>query len=250
LAQERQKVQSDIAIAQRGNTITDVGRGALQGVDDLKRQIEEVKRLRDEAVSRPGNFDLAQQADDAGQKLRLAGLDLRNSLQESARQAELTVRSITRSIEDGITTLAAARGSGEGVNKYIQPQQANERQVEANRVLYAQANRLAQQLGVVATFNGSLVERNRQMVEFIQAARAEIRGEEDINTQQEALIQAQNDLRLVTEALVSTNTRLAEAIGPLATEINNLVNKDWSVNVNVNRSGGVTTSGPRYNPTF
>lgn len=251
LAQQRQQVQTDIAIAQRGNTITDTGRNAIRQAEELKRQIEDAQRLRDEAISRPGNLDLAKQADDAGQTLLQAGLTLRNSLEDAAKNAALTVQSITRSIEDAKTALAAARGGTEGVNKYIQPQQAIQRQQEANGQLFATANKLAEQLGVVATFSGTLAERNQQMVEFIQSARNELRSQQDIGTQEGQLIQAQADLKAVNESLVSVNSRIAEAIGPLATQMANLVNKDWSVNVTVDRNGGVNSGGSlKYNPTF
>jgi len=205
--------------------LTGTGIGALQAV----KALEDAKRAEQEAQAAlgadPGNSSLFNASQQAAANVQLAAAKTKADLEDAFRSAQDAVRSISRSIEDSVTALNAARGSAEGINKFINPQQARERQQAANVTLLREASDLAKQLGVTATFRGGLTQRNSQLNEFITAARQELRAPEDIARSNLDLARAQNDLATVNESLVNVTTQLAEATA-------NLASKDWNVYVN------------------
>jgi len=224
-ANQLKSIQEEIAIQQQRGSLTGTGIGALQSV----KALEDAKRAEQDAQAalraNPGSTDLFNASQAAAANVELAAAKTKADLQEAFKTAQDAVRSISRGIEDAVTGLNAARGSAEGINRFIGPQSAFDRQEAANANLFREASQLANQLDVTATFTGGLTERNSQLTEFINAARQELRGTEDIRINTENLAKANNDLAVVNDALVNINTQLAEATA-------NLASKDWNVYVN------------------
>lgn len=225
LANKLGAIQEDLAIQQQRGSLTGTGIGALQALKSL----EDAKRAEQDAQAalrvNPGTPSLLEASQVASANVELAAAKTKADLQEAFKSAQDAVRSIGRGIEDAVTALNSARGSADGINKFIDPQQAADRQAAANQNLFGEAVRLAQQLGVNATFSGGLTDRNSQLSQFISAARQELRGVEDIRVNYDNLAKANNDLAVVNNALVSVTTQLADATA-------NLASKDWNVYVN------------------
>lgn len=225
LANKLGSIQDDLAIQQQRGSLTGTGIGALQALKSL----EDAKRAEQDAQAAlrvsPGTSNLLEASQTASANVEVAAAKTKADLEEAFKSAQEAVRSISRGIEDAVTALNVARGSAEGINKFIDPQQAVDRQAAANQNLFGEAVRLAQQLGVNATFSGGLTDRNSQLAEFISAARQELRGTEDIRINYDNLAKANNDLAVVNNALVSVTTQLADATA-------NLASKDWNVYVN------------------
>lgn len=229
-------IQEETLIQQQRGSLTGTGIGALQAVkalEDAKRAEQEAQaalRAGQEAFaagqgSEQDRNKLQSAALVASEQVKLAAAQTKADLEDAFRTAEDAVRNISRSIEDSVTALNAARGSAEGINKFIGAQDAQNRQQAANAILFKQASDLAKQLGVTATFSGGLTDRNSQLTEFINAARQELRGTEDLSVNYRDLAKANNDLVVVNDALLNINTQLAEATA-------NLASKDWNVYVN------------------
>lgn len=223
-------IQESIAIEQQRGSLTSTGVGALQSI----KAFEDAKRAEKnaQAALRAGQAEDASKRKEllnasrlASEQVRLASAQAKADLEDAFKSAQESVKSISRSIEDSVTALNAARGSAEGINKFIGAQDAQNRQQEANAILFKHASDLAKQLGVTATFSGSIVDRNSQLTEFINAARQELRGTEDLSVNYRDLAKANNDLVVVNDALLNINTQLAEATA-------NLASKDWNVYVN------------------
>lgn len=225
-ANQLKSIQEEIAIQQQRGSLTGTGIGALQAV----KQLEDAKRAEQDAQAalraNPGSTDLLNASNVAAANVQLAAAKTKADLQDAFKSAKDAVRSISRGIEDAVTALNAARGGAEGINRYINPQQARDRQAAANVNLFREASQLAKQLGVTATFRGGVTERNSQLTDFISAARQELRGTEDLRINYDNLAKANNDLAVVNDALLNINTQLAEATASLAS-------KDWNVYVNV-----------------
>lgn len=232
-ANQLKSIEEETAIQRERGRLTSTGIGALQSLKGLR----DAQRAEQEAQAKlrtdPYNTGLSDAANQAAEAVKLAAAKTKADLQEAFKAAEESVRSISRSIEDAITALNAARGGAEGVNKYIEPQQRQDRQQAANTALFSEAVRLAKQLGVDATFRGNLTERNSQITEFINAARQELRGTEDINVSYDNLAKATNDLNDINKGLIKVNDALATAT-------KNLAEKDWNVYVNVPGAGQYT----------
>lgn len=224
-ANQLKSIQEEIAIQQQRGSLTGTGIGALQAV----KQLEDAKRAEQDAQAalraNPGSTDLLNASNVAAANVELAAAKTKADLQDAFKTAQDAVRSISRGIEDAVTALNAARGGAEGINRYINPQQARDRQAAANVNLFREASQLAEQLGVTATFRGSVTERNSQLTDFISAARQELRGTADLRINYDNLAKANNDLAVVNDALLNINTQLAEATASLAS-------KDWNVYVN------------------
>lgn len=217
--QERFRAQAGLA------GLGDAGKnalGLLMGVE-IARQQERIAQA--ELRAAPGNRDLYDQAQLAAAEVKTAAIVAYEKLTDAFRASKESVRNIQRSIEDTVTALNAAKGGADGVNKFITEGQRNERQLEANAALFKEARAIARQLGVDATFSGSLAERNAQMADFISAGRNELRAPEDLQLQYADLAKANNDLTVVNAALVDITKQLSEATL-------NLANKDWNVYVN------------------
>ena len=245
-ANQLRSIQEEIAIQQQRGSLTGTGIGALQAL----RALEDAKRAEQNAQANlrtsPGDTSLLNAAQLASENVALAAAKTKADLEDAYIAAERSVQSISRSIEDAVTALDAARGGAAGVNRYIAPQQARDRQVEANTRLFATANELANALGVVASFSGSLTQRNSQLEDFIRSARQELRASQDINQLNDDLTRSQNDLATVNGALFKVNEQLYNATSNLASSTEALANKDWNVYVSVpggSATGDVTRPG-------
>jgi tape measure domain-containing protein len=237
-------IQEATAIEQQRGSLTGTGIGALQAV----KALEDARRAeRDaQAALRAGQNEDADKRQSlldasrvASENVKLAAAKTKADLEDAYKSAQDSVKSISRSIEDAVTALSAARGGTEGVNKFINPQDARNRQEAANAQLLADATKVARELGVVASFSGSLTERNAQIAEFINAGRQELRGGQDLMTLQDDFVKATADLATANDALFKVNSALVEATQALAT-------KDWNVYVSVpggNASGDVVREG-------
>jgi tape measure domain-containing protein len=237
-------IQEATAIEQQRGSLTGTGIGALQAV----KALEDARRAeRDaQAALRAGQNEDADKRQSlldasrvASENVRLAAAKTKADLEDAYKSAQDSVKSISRSIEDAVTALSAARGGTEGVNKFINPQDARNRQEAANAQLLRDANRVANELGVVASFSGSLTERNAQIAEFINAGRQELRGGQDLASLQDEFVKATGDLATANDALFKVNSALVEATQALA-------DKDWNVYVSVpggSASGDVVREG-------
>ena len=237
-------IQEATAIERQRGSLTGTGIGALQAV----KALEDARRAeRDaQAALRAGQNEDADKRQSlldasrvASENVKLAAAKTKADLQDAYKSAQDSVKSISRSIEDAVTALSAARGGAEGVNKFINPQDARNRQEAANAQLLRDANRVANELGVVASFSGSLTERNAQIAEFINAGRQELRGGQDLASLQDDFVKATADLATANDALFKVNSALVEATQALA-------DKDWNVYVSVpggSASGDVVREG-------
>lgn len=224
-ANELQSIQDQILIQQQRGSLTGTGIGALESLRGFRDAQRAEQNAQAALSANPESTQLFNASQQAAANVQLAAAKTKADLEDAFRSAQDAVRSISRSIEDSVTALNAARGSAEGINKFIDPEQARGRQAAANVNLLREATDLAKQLGVTATFRGGLTQRNSQLNEFITAARQELRAPEDIARSNLDLARAQNDLATVNESLVNVTTQLAEATA-------NLASKDWNVYVN------------------
>lgn len=234
-------IQEQTSIEASRPSLSGTGIGALQSIAQFNAAKRAEQNAQAQLRTKPGDPDLLNAAAEASAKVKLAAAKTRSDLKEAYQAAEDSVRNISRSIQDATTALNAAQGSDQGVNKYISAQERYDRQTAANARLFSEAQNAARALGVTATFAGTLTERNSQLTEFIQSAKAELRAPEDIARSQVDLYKSTNDLVVIQQKLLEMSSSLSKNIADLA-------NKDWTVNVSVNKGGAV--AGPKYNPTF
>lgn len=231
-ANQLRSIQDEIAIQQRRGGLTSLGIGALGSV----RSFEDAKGAEQEAQAalraEPGNNSLLNASRLAAENVRLAAAKTKADLVDAFKSAQDAVKSISRSIEDGVTSLSELRNtSGQGLNRFLSPQQVQFRQ-EAIRDQNAPiAEQLARQLGIQFQVSGTLEQRNAAVLDFIKSARQELRLGEDIGNSQAELYRATNDLAVINDAMLKVNSSLAEATS-------NLAQKDWTVNVAVNANTG------------
>ena len=239
-------IQEDIAIQQQRPGLTVTGVGALQSIKALEDAIRAEQNAQAALRASPGDTALFNAAQLASQQVKLASEKTKADLLDAYEAAQRSVQSISRSIEDAVTALDGARGGAGGINRFIDPQQARTRQEAANTQLFATANQLANALGVVATFSGSLTQRNSQLEDFIRSARQELRAPQDINQLNDDLTRSQNDLVKINDGLLKVNEQLYNATSNLASSTEALANKDWNVYVSVpggSATGDVTRPG-------
>lgn len=255
--QELQNIES----AKRGAELAAVQRKAAEGrAIDLEREAQ-ILRERQAALEAPNSgatrqeinaaVDAALQARNsaqeaknqyvlAGDALKAAGAEIvraavtaKGNLQDAFKTAKDAVRNITRGIEDSVTALSELQNpTGSGLNKFLGPNTVASRQQAVADRLRPEADALANQLGIRLSFSGTREDVNKQTLEFIKAARQELRMSEDINRATAVdLPQATADLATVNDSLVKVNSVLADAT-------KNLAQKDWAVNVSVNANTG------------
>lgn len=251
----------NIEAAKRGAELAAVQRKAAEGrAIDLEREAQ-ILRERQAALESPNSgatrqeinaaVDAALQARNsaqeaknqyvlAGDALKAAGAEIvraaetaKGNLQDAFKTAKDAVRNITRGIEDSVTALSELQNpTGSGLNKFLGPNTVASRQQAVADRLRPEADALANQLGIRLSFSGTREDVNKQTLEFIKAARQELRMSEDINRATAVdLPQATADLATVNDSLVKVNSQLADAT-------NNLAQKDWAVNVSVNANTG------------
>ena len=230
-ANQLRSIQEEIAIQQQRGDLTGTGIGALNAV----KQFEDAKRAEQDAQAalraNPGSSDLLNASKVASENVKLAAAKTKADLQDAFKSAQDAVQSISRGIEDSVTALRELQNSSGGLNQFLSPQQQVNRQQAVADQLRPEANALANQLGIRLQVSGTTQERNQQTLDFIKAARQELRLGQDIDRAQVDLGKATNDLAVVNDSLVTVNTQLTEATTALA-------QKDWQVNVAVNANTG------------
>lgn len=248
-ANQIKSIQEQTAIEAARPGLTGIGVGALQAVAALREARRQEQNAQASLRVTPGDLGLRQQAEQAAANVKLAAAKTKSDLLDAYKAAQDAVRNISRGIEDAVTALQAARGGSDGVNALISPQQRLNRQKEARAQLGATANELASQLGVNITRlqPGSLAQENRQLADFIQAARSELRGTQDIGLAQGDLNKAFADLSTVQRSLLEVNSGLIQSNTNVADQLSALAAKDWAVSVNVDSSGRVQTFGDVLN---
>lgn len=231
-ANQLKSIQEEIYIQQQRGSLTGTGIGALQAV----KQLEDAKRAEQDAQAalraNPGSTDLLNASKVAAANVELAAAKTKADLQDAFKSAQDAVKSISRGIEDSVTALRELQNTGDsGLNRFLSPQQVANRQAAVSQQLRPEADALANQLGIRLQVSGTREQINQQTLDFIKAARQELRLGQDIGTAQVDLGRATNDLAVVSDALVKVNSALADAT-------NSLAQKDWAVNVSVNASTG------------
>ena len=230
-ANQLKSIQEEIAIQQQRGSLTGTGIGALQAV----KQLEDAKRAEQDAQAAlradPGSSDLLNASKLASENVKLAAAKTKADLQDAFKSAQDAVQSISRGIEDSVTALRELQNSSGGLNQFLSPQQQVNRQQAIADQLRPEAQALANQLGIRLQVSGTTQQRNQQTLDFINAARQELRLGQDIDRAQVDLGKATNDLAVVNDSLVTVNTQLTEATSALA-------QKDWQVNVAVNANTG------------
>ena len=231
-ANQLKSIQDEIYIQQQRGSLTGTGIGALQAV----KQLEDAKRAEQDAQAalraNPGSTDLLNASKLAAANVELAAAKTKADLQDAFKSAQDAVKSISRGIQDSVTALRELQNTGgSGLNRFLSPQQVADRQASVGRQLRPEADALANQLGIRFQASGTREQINQQTLDFIKAARQELRLGQDIGAAQADLGRATNDLAVVSDALVKVNSQLADATSALA-------QKDWAVNVSVNANTG------------
>lgn len=226
-------IQDQTFIASQRQNLSGTGAGVLSALAGLEAAKRAEQNAQAQARVNPYDDNLKSAALEAAEATKQAAAQTKADLLSAYEAAKNSVRTISRSLEDARTALLAAQGGEGGINKYLSPEAAERRQVDANARLFKEASAIARQLGEVATFSGSLTERNAAMADFINNGRQELRAPEDIANIERDLLRANNDLMLATTALHQTNTDLANALPGVIDALNLLTSKDWNVNVAV-----------------
>ena len=236
-------LQDQISIANQRATgnLTGAGVGALQtaaGLEAAKRREQDAQaQLR----VRPTDQSLQNAAKEAAKQTQLAAASARADLIEASKAAELSVRNSAQSLQDAVLAQQQLVGTNQGLTNILGGQAAVNRQQQVNAQLQqdvrATKAEYIRSLGPNADpavanavnrreFSGTTADQNRQMIQFIEAARQEMRGAQGIDDIQQQLVKAQNDL-------VTINGKLYEVNQQLAQSVQNLSEKNWTVNVNV-----------------
>lgn len=241
IALSRQAVEDRIRNAQKGRGLSGLGRGALDDISAFRQQAAAVNLLSQRSQGDPNNTALAEQAKDARRNLTAAGEDLRNKMFDAFRTAQDAVRNISRSFENAQLSLAELQNTrGQGVNKYLNPQQVTQRQELLNPILQARAtdaiNKFQNRTGIqvpTQVVTGTLEQRNAQFIDIARQFNNETQALEDLTTAQIDLATATRDLNTVIGGLRDIGAPLTDAINANSTAVNALALKNWEVNVNV-----------------
>lgn len=218
-------------LRERQASLEDPNSGATR--QEINAAIDAALQARNSAEEAKNQYVLAGDAlKAAGAQVVLAAETAKGNLQDAFRSAQDAVKGISRDIEDSVTALRELQNTGDsGLNRFLSPQQVANRQAAVSQQLRPEADALANQLGIRLQVSGTREQINQQTLDFIKAARQELRLGQDIGTAQVDLGRATNDLAVVSDALVKVNSALADAT-------NSLAQKDWAVNVSVNASTG------------
>ena len=243
-ANQLKSIEEDIAI-ERERRRRNLGAAGVDALRQLKT-VEDAKRNEQNAQAAlrtdPFNTGLQNAAREASKNVELSAEKARNALIDGAKAAQETVRSITRALEDGVTSLSRLRNtSSAGLNKFLSAEDVQARQESTARLLAPVVEDISRQLGTQFTFRGNREEINSQMIELIESFRAEQRLMEDIGTNRKDLEIANNDLAEV-------NRSLATVTGDLVNATTELANKDWSIYINV--PGGTYTADSRLQGVY
>lgn len=253
-------IQDQIAIQGQRSAVSDVGIGALQAVAQFRAAIRNEQNAQAALREEPGNPSLVRASVEAAENTKLAAAKTKQDLLDAYKAAQDSVRSISRSIQDATLQLLRAQGGNSGINRYLSGQALYNNQKAAFQQLLPQFLAARQQAAQTAAnqgnfyaanqlanlnFTGSYAQVNQQMADFIDTQRSQWRLMQDLTTSNYDLLKAQNSLAVVVKALTDTN--LGETLPSLATSINNLVDKDWSIQISVAADGTSTTYGDAIN---
>lgn len=212
----------------------------INGVKEAQYAVAEAKKA---LAANPGSDELKNNLKSASLDLQSAMLDGSKSMSDAFREGKKTADQLKESGRDLRDALFGDRGGKDGVNKYISGDQADARQKDANSYLFGRAKDIANQLGVVASFSGSLVDRNEQMADFIRAGQGELNQFRDIGQNGLDLESINRDLAFAVNNLQSEINMTSPALDGVAEQLYNLVQKDWSVRVAVNGNGNYSIAG-------
>lgn len=233
--------QINIANERSKGRLTSAGIGALETVAGFNAAKRAEQDIQAQLRARPADQGLQYAAKEAAKQTELAAAKARADLIEASKAAELSVRNIAQSLQDAVLAQQQLTGTNQGLTGILGGQAAVNRQKEVNAQLQADVRATKEEyirgLGPNADpavvnainrkeFGGTLADQNRQMIQFIEAARQELRGAQGINDLQQQLVRAQNDL-------VTINGKLYEINKELSGSLQNLAEKNWTVNVNV-----------------
>ena len=233
--------QINIANERSKGRLTSAGIGALETVAGFKAAKRAEQDIQAQLRARPGDQGLQYAAKEAAKQTELAAAKARADLIEAAKAAELSVRNIAQSLQDAVLAQQQLVGTNQGLTNILGGQAAVNRQKEVNAQLQQDVRgtkaEYIRSLGPNADpavvnavnrkeFSGTLGDQNRQMIQFIEAARQEMRGAQGIGDLQDQLVKAQNDL-------VTINGKLYEINKELSSSMKTLSEKNWTVNVNV-----------------
>lgn len=253
-------IQDQIAIQGQRGGLSDIGVGALQAVAQLRSAIRREQDAQAALRADPGNEQLLNASREAAENTRLAAAKAKADLIDAFKAAQDAVRSISRGIEDSSSQLLRLRGGNNGLNQFLRGQAlANNQQLAFQQILpqFQRARELAARdaerngnpyaARQFRSFNisGDTAGVNQRMLDFIDAQRGQDRLMEDLAISNRDLVKANTSLAVVVQALNSSN--LGETLPTLATSINALAQKDWSVQISVASDGTSTAYGDVLN---
>lgn len=259
-ANKLKDVQDQISIESQRGGLDANAIGALQAVAQLRAAIRAEQDAQAKLRSDPSKDELINASQEAAENTRLAAAKAKQDLLDAFKAAQESVRSISRGIEDSTSQLLRLRGGTGGLNQFLRGQAlANNQQLAFQQILpqFQRARELAARdaerngnpyaARQFRSFNisGDTAAVNQRMLDFIDAQRGQDRLMEDLATSNRDLVKANTSLAVVVQALNSSN--LGETLPTLATSINALAQKDWSVQISVASDGTSTAYGDVLN---
>jgi hypothetical protein len=234
---------------QRGN-LTGTGNAALQAMQSYRDAIR-ARDLAVEAYNRdPNSAGLLENARQAGDAVQLAAAKARTDLVEAFRAARQEAQDAAFSLNSAYTNLLQLRGGTGGVNKFLDAASRNQREIAANAQLTPLFLKAQADLGVnvdPSKLGKTLGERNQSMAEFIAAAQQEAQAVVAVSRAQETYAKAQNSLQVATEQLTNVGIpTIQQSASDVVTRLEQLIAKDWSVGVTVNRDTGAVAVSNAY----
>lgn len=244
LAQVRQTAAQNAAIrAEREALILreriDTLRKEGASQSELNTAEQAALAARNAAEQARNEYELGGKAlEAAGVAVKTSAFQAKADLNDLLEGIQDIIRSLSRGIEDSVGSLRKLQNTGgEGLNRFLSAQQVADRQAAVGRQLAPEAQRLAERLGVQFSVSGTREQINAQLIDFIEAARNELRITEDIGQAQRELAKATNDLTTINDALKTVTGELATLTGQLAENTAALASKDWNIYVNASASG-------------
>jgi hypothetical protein len=210
--------------------------GVEQDVGDAARRIASNEAALREARSL-GQTDEVRTLNQEQQK---AAKELERALISGATQLRDAAVLAKENIESAALRLAETQRDPQGLNRFLFPEEASERRRQALASLGPQLN---DAIRSASSTLGVSRERFLPLQGILQSARqgfgvsdAGFRAVADFITSARTESNAARDLRSGEQALAAINGELNTSIGGLATQVANLVAKQWDVIVNVSGS--------------
>ena len=193
----------------------------------------------------------------AAEKVRLAFKEAGLSIEEAFENAKRSAEDAARSVRDAASSYADILASGDKGISSLQRGRFKEGREDAGRNLQVAQALKARNLAIkeIQKSQGNLArvdfERqystssirgmsSEQLTRFTQAINTEIDAQGALKKSNEDLAKANNNLAAVMKIAADNGIKVNENSAALVTSLSDLVNKDWSVVVNV---PGATTSG-------